>query len=60
MSDAPELTLYGHPLASYCWKVLIALYETETPFRKELIEGLPREHPKFSALWPIARGAGRC
>ena len=55
MTHEPELTLYGHPLASYCWKVLIALYETQTPFRNELIEGLPKAHPILSALWPIAK-----
>jgi glutathione S-transferase len=27
-----SLTLHMHPLASYCWKVLIALYENDTPF----------------------------
>jgi len=27
-----SLTLYFHPLSSYCQKVLIALYETGTPF----------------------------
>ena len=27
-----SLTLYFHPLASYCHKVLIALYENDTPF----------------------------
>ena len=26
-----SLTLYAHPFAAYCWKVLIALYENETP-----------------------------
>lgn len=26
------LTLYYHPLASFCWKVLIALYENGTAF----------------------------
>ena len=25
-------TLYAHPFSSYCQKVLIALYENETPF----------------------------
>lgn len=54
-NSEPGLTLYGHPLASYCWKVLIALYETETPFRNELIEGLPKAHPTLAALWPIAK-----
>ena len=27
-----SLVLYYHPLASFCHKVLIALYENETPF----------------------------
>lgn len=26
-----SLTLYYHPLASFCHKVLLALYENETP-----------------------------
>ena len=25
-------SLYAHPFASYCQKVLIALYENDTPF----------------------------
>jgi glutathione S-transferase len=32
------LTLYFHPLASYCWKVLIALYENATPFEPRLVD----------------------
>ena len=27
-----SLTLYYHPLSSYCMKALIALYENDTPF----------------------------
>ena len=27
-----SLKLYFHPLSSFCWKVLIALYENDTPF----------------------------
>jgi glutathione S-transferase len=26
------LTLHFHPLSSFCWKALIALYENDTPF----------------------------
>ena len=26
------LTLYSHPFSSYCQKVLVALYENDTPF----------------------------
>ena len=29
-TDQPTLTLHMHPLASYCWKVLVALYEAVT------------------------------
>ena len=33
------LVLYEHPFASYCQKVLIALYELDVPFRAEIVEG---------------------
>ena len=32
------ITLHLHPLASYCWKVLIGLYETETPFTPNVVD----------------------
>ena len=32
------LRLYFHPLSSFCQKVLIALYENETPFAPELVD----------------------
>ena len=32
------LSLYYHPLASYCWKALIALYENETPFEPRFVD----------------------
>lgn len=54
-ANEPVLTLYSHPLSSYCWKVLLALYETGTPFRKELVEGLPKAHPTLSGFWPIGK-----
>lgn len=53
--NAPDLTLYAHPLASYCWKVLIALYETGTPFAFEFVQGRPYEHPVFREFWPIGK-----
>jgi glutathione S-transferase len=49
------LTLHMHPLASYCWKVLIALYESETPFRAVRIDGAPKEDDAYAQLWPIAK-----
>jgi len=33
-----SLTLYYHPLASFCHKVLVALYENGTPFRPRVID----------------------
>ena len=55
MPHAPTLTLYMHPLSSYCWKVLIALYETGAPFTAAVIHGRPAEDEAFRALWPVAR-----
>jgi glutathione S-transferase len=57
-SDRVEsgLTLYLHPLASYCWKVLIALYENDTPFRPEIVDlSDPAARAALEALWPFAR-----
>jgi glutathione S-transferase len=47
--------LYMHPLASYCWKVLLALYEADTPFETVQIDGSPKESDKYTALWPMAK-----
>ena len=50
------LTLFFHPFASYCQKVLIALYENQTPFQSELVD-LSNEASRsaFSKLWPIGK-----
>jgi glutathione S-transferase len=32
------LKLYFHPLASFCWKALIALYENNTPFEPHIVD----------------------
>jgi glutathione S-transferase len=51
-----SLTLHMHPLASYCWKVLIALYENDTPFEARLVDlGDPEAAAAFKALWPTAK-----
>lgn len=47
------LTLYAHPLSSYCWKALIALYENETPFSTVQID--QNSYAEFKALWPLAK-----
>jgi glutathione S-transferase len=47
------LTLYCHPFAAYCQKVLIALYENETPFTPiEIDLGDPEQRARLAALWP--------
>lgn len=50
------LTLHYHPLSSYCWKVLIALYEKGLPFEKVLVElGDPAARAAFAAMWPTGK-----
>lgn len=50
------LVFHGHPLSSFCWKVLIALHENETPFEERLVNlGDPDSRAEFAALWPIAK-----
>jgi glutathione S-transferase len=50
------LKLYAHPFSSYCQKVLIALYENDTPFEYRLLdfadERVVAEH---AALWPLRK-----
>lgn len=51
-----DLTLHFHPLSSYCWKALIALYEADIAFTPKLIDlGNPAERGAFAALWPMAK-----
>ena len=54
-TEPASLTLHAHPLASYCWKVLIALYELGTPFRIEQVDGRPKDSEAFTEMWPIAK-----
>ncbi len=48
------LTLYAHPFSSYCQKALVALYETDTPFRLRHLEE-PGAMDELAALWPLKR-----
>jgi glutathione S-transferase len=51
-----SLTLYYHPLASFCWKALIGLYELGVPFEKHLVDlSDPTARAAFTRLWPIAK-----
>ncbi|HET9930435.1 MAG TPA: glutathione S-transferase family protein [Polyangiaceae bacterium] len=50
------LELYSHPLASFCWKVLIALYDTDTPFEPLLVDlSNSTAAENFKRVWPIAK-----
>jgi glutathione S-transferase len=50
------LTLYYHPLSSYCWKVLIALYEAGVDFEPRSVNlGDPADRAAFAAVWPLAK-----
>lgn len=44
--------LYYHPLSSYCWKALIALYEADIPFEKHLVDLL--DPPQRAALLELS------
>ena len=51
-----SLTLHFHPLASFCWKALIALYENDTPFAPNMVDlGNAAERAALLKLWPIRK-----
>ena len=47
------LVLHQHPFASYCQKVLIALYELGVPFEPNLVDGA-EGRAELARLWPMA------
>lgn len=47
------LTLYGHPISSYTWKVLAALYENDTPFAFVTVD--QNTYADFIAKWPMGK-----
>lgn len=55
-SPAIDLSLYSHPLASFCHKVLIALYEKNIPFDNRLVDLQDdKESKAYLAMWPIGK-----
>ena len=51
-----SLKLYFHPLASFCHKALIALYENGTRFEPVFVDlGDAASRAAFQAVWPIAK-----
>lgn len=50
------MIVYGHPLSSYCWKVLIALYEADARFEwRQLDWDAEAVQAEFAARWPLAK-----
>ena len=51
-----SLTLHFHPLSSFCWKALIALYENDTPFTANFVDlGNPAERAALLKMWGIGK-----
>jgi len=46
------LVLHGHPFSSYTQKVLVALYETATPFTWRVLDD-PPAFEELAKLWPL-------
>jgi glutathione S-transferase len=50
------LKFYYHPLASFCHKVLIALYEKNIAFEPVIVDfGNPDSAAAFRKVWPMAK-----
>jgi glutathione S-transferase len=48
--------LYAHPFASYCQKVLVALYENDTPFiYRRLGPDDPSAMRELQEHWPLKK-----
>jgi glutathione S-transferase len=48
--------LHYHPLSSYCWKTLIALYENDTSFTPHMVNlGDASQRDALLRLWPIGK-----
>jgi glutathione S-transferase len=50
------LTLHYHPLASFCWKALVGLYELGIPFEKHVVDlSNDAARADFVRLWPLGK-----
>jgi glutathione S-transferase len=51
-----SLTLYFHPLSSFCQKALVALYENDTAFAAEIVDlGNEAALAEYKKIWPIGK-----
>jgi glutathione S-transferase len=50
------LQLFYHPLASYCWKALLGLYESGLEFEGHIVDlGDRDQRAELEALWPFVK-----
>ena len=51
-----SLVLYYHPLASFCQKVLMALYENDTPFEARFVDlADDASSAEMLSFWPVGK-----
>jgi glutathione S-transferase len=56
MRSTVTLQLFYHPLASYCWKVLVGLYESGIEFEGHLVDlGDRQQRAELEVLWPFVK-----
>src|SRR5436309_1734523 len=54
--SAEYMRLYFHPFASFCQKVLVALYENDVPFEPHVVDlGDEASSAEFKRIWPIGK-----
>lgn len=50
------MTLYFHPLSSYCMKALVGLYELDVPFTKRVVDLMDeKDRASFLRIWPLGK-----
>ena len=50
------LTLHYHPFSSFCQKVLVALYERDVPFERNIVDlADPEQKAALERLWPMGK-----
>jgi glutathione S-transferase len=51
-----SLTLYFHPLSSFCMKALVGLYELDVPFAKRVVDLADEAYrAEFLKVWPMGK-----
>lgn len=56
MARIMALTLHYHPLASFCWKPLVALYERDIAFEGVVVDlAAAEDRAAFGAVWPFLK-----